>query len=86
MLGRLRLTVAECLEDFLILLDKVWSHPRIFSIRAPILSRVGLKSSLGDKYDYKVLERELKDLVKRRGPDGNEDTTFRQQNEDTCRW
>lgn len=86
MLGRLRLTVAECLEDFLILLDKVWSHPRIFSIRVPILSRVGLKSRLGDRYEYRVLERELKDLVKRRGPDGNEDITFIQENEDTCRW
>lgn len=78
--------MAECLEEFLILLDKGWSHPRIFSITAPILSRAGLKSSLGDRYDYIVLERELKDLVKRRGPDGNEDITFRQQNEDTCRW
>ena len=85
MLGRFRLTVAECLEDFLSLLDKVWSHPHI-SIGASILSRVGFKSIMGDRYSYKVLERELKDLVKRRGPDGNEDITFRQQNEDTCRW
>lgn len=77
--------MAECLEDFLILLDKVWSHPHI-SIGESILSRVGFKSSLGDRYHYLDLERELKDLVKRRGPDGNEDITFRQQNEDTCRW
>lgn len=78
--------MAECLEDFLILLEKAWSHPRIFSIRVPILSRLVHKARLQDTYDDTLLERELKDLVKRRGPDGNEDITFRQQNEDTCRW
>ena len=71
--------MAECLEDFLILLDKIWSHPRIFSIRASTFWP-------RHKYDYKRLEHEFKDVVKRRGLNGDEDNLFRQQNENTCRW
>ena len=71
--------MAECLEDFLILLDKIWSHPRIFSNRAP-------RFWPRDKYDCKKLEHEFKDVVKRRGLNGDEDNLFRQQNENTCRW
>ena len=63
--------MADCLEDFLILLDKIWSQPRFWP---------------RDKYDYKKLEHEFKDVVKRRAPNGDEDNLFRQQNEYTCRW
>ena len=79
MLSRLRMSVDQCLDEFQNLIDIVWGPRRTFSIRtAPFYPR--------EKYDYKMLERGLKDMVGRRLPDGNGDAAFRQQNEDACRW
>ena len=78
MLSRLRMNIEECLEDFQTLLDTVWSKPRFFYIRP-------LTSWTGEKYSHRTLELALKDMVKRRTPDG-ENATFRQQNQGTCRW
>lgn len=79
MLSRLRMNVEECLEEFQTMLDNVWSQRRTFSIRSyTFMPR--------EKYSHEALERALKDMVKRKNPDGNKDATFRQQNEDMCRW
>ena len=70
MLSRLRMNIEECLEDFQTLLDNVWSKRRFFYIRP-------LTPWTGEKYSYGTLELALKDMVKRRTPDG-ENATFRQ--------
>ena len=79
MLSRLRMNVEECLEDFQTLLDKVWSQRRFFHSRSPTFW-------LREKYANGTLEHAIKDMVERRSPDGNENTTLGQQNEDICRW
>ena len=79
MLSRLRMNVEECLDEFQTLLDNVWSQHQTFSIRSYTFWP-------REKYSHEALELALKDMVKRKNPDGNEDATFRQQNEDMCRW
>lgn len=59
MLGRLRLGVDECIEEYENLGQEVFGHPRLFSIRGRLLS-------LQEKYDEKRLQRVVNDLVLRR--------------------
>ena len=73
------MSVDECFDEFQSLLRNVWGQPRIFNLRARTFWP-------RDKYDYRILIRELKDLVQRKSPNGNQDETFRQHNEDWCRW
>ena len=88
----------ECLEELELLLDRVLSEPRLLRARA---SRIMLDRILSesrhisarasrimprDKFSHKILERELRDMVKRKDPNGNDDTIFIQQNKDTCQW
>ena len=73
------MSVDECFDEFQNLLRNVWGQPRFFNLRAG-------KFWPRDKYDYRILMRKVKNLVRRRSGNGNEDETFRQQNEDTCRW
>ena len=75
MLSRLRMNVEETLEEFQTLLDSIWS-----------LERFHTRLYLPIHYDYKVLEREIKNIVSRKVPDANADTTFKQHNDDTSRW
>ncbi|KAL9063876.1 MAG: hypothetical protein Q9161_009226 [Pseudevernia consocians] len=78
MLSHLRMSADECFDEFQNLLRNVWGQPRLFNLRAR-------RFWPRDKYDYRILMRELKDLVKRKSRNGNQDETFRQQNEDRCR-
>ena len=78
MLGRLHMTVDECLEAYENLADHVFGHPRRLHIRKPPwIPR--------DKYDHTRLEYIIKKIVEERSPTGHNSTEFRQPNEDTCR-
>ncbi|KAL9137349.1 MAG: hypothetical protein Q9175_001449 [Cornicularia normoerica] len=78
MLGRLHMTVDECLEAYENLADHVFGHPRHLHIRKPPwIPR--------DKYDHRRLEKIIKDIVKQRSPAGHNSTEFRQPNEYMCR-
>ena len=73
------MSVDECFDEFQNLLRKVLGQFRILNLRARTFWP-------RDKYDYRKFMRDLKDLVKRGSPNGNENETFRQHNEDRCRW
>ena len=75
MLSCLRMNVEETLNEFQTLLDSAWTQER---------SLGSLTSSY--MYDYKVLERGIKDMVSRKVSDADADTMFEQHNDDTSRW
>ena len=78
MLGRLHMTVEECLEVYENLADHVFGHPRHLHIRRPPwIPR--------DKYDHSRLEEIIKEIVSQRSPTGHNKTGFPQPNEDMCR-
>ena len=59
MLGRLRMTVTDCILEYKTLGSKIFGKPRYF---------VELKFGMGSRcrYDHKVAEEVFKDVVKRR--------------------
>lgn len=75
MLGRLHMTVDECLEAYEDLAGKVFGHPRRLHVRNSLWPK--------DKYNGKVLESVIEDIVKQR--EGSRSATFPQSNEDMCR-
>ena len=78
MLGRLQMTVDECLEAYENLADDVFGHPRRLHIRKPPwIPR--------NKYNHRRLEEAIKDIVKERSRSRHSSTEFRQPNEDMCR-
>lgn len=78
MLGRLAMTVDECLDAYEQLADGVFGHPRRFHIRKPPwIPR--------DKYDHTRLEKAMKEIIKQRNPLQHTNTMFRQPREDMCR-
>ena len=78
MLGRLRMTVNDCIAEFQDLGEKVFGHPR--------LALPGLTAIMPrDKYDHIELEKAIKDIVRKQGPEFYSDTLFRQPNDTMCR-
>ena len=78
MLGRLHMTVDECLATYEKSAERVFGHPRRFHIRKPPwIPR--------DKYNHEPLERVIKEIVTQRNPSGSGSTPFRQPNESMCR-
>ena len=76
MLGRLRMTVNECMEAYVTLLDEVWSHPRkiyFLKLRQTFLSR--------EKYEPKRMSDSLKKTV----AGAKLGTMYPQSNEGICR-
>lgn len=73
------MNVEQTLDDFETLLDNVWGHPRILSFGASTFWPRA-------KYAPETLWRAFGEIVRRRSPEGRDAMTFRQQNEDTCRW
>ena len=72
------MTVDECIEAYENLADRVFGHPRHFHIRKPPwIPR--------DKYDHRLLEGVIKDIVQQRSPRNSFSTPFQQRNEDMCR-
>ena len=67
MLGRLRMTVPDCIEEFKRLNAKIYRLRRWIHVQSPPLFWPR------DKYNHKILEEAIKDLVMRKGrqmPDG----------------
>ena len=79
MLGRLSMTVDECLEAYEILSERVFGHPRWFHCRSILFFNPR------DKYDPKKLEKVICDVIRQRDPDGRSSTELQQLNEDMCR-
>ena len=77
MLGRLSMTVDECIEAYENLGDKVFGHPRRLHIKNVLYPK--------DKYNHKNLEDVIKDIIKQRDPQGRARASFQQPNEDMCR-
>ncbi|KAE8450481.1 hypothetical protein EG329_006211 [Mollisiaceae sp. DMI_Dod_QoI] len=59
MLGRLRMSVDECIKEYKKLSSDIFGHPRLASVRGPI-------PWLRDKYDGKTIQRAVEDVVERR--------------------
>ena len=59
MLGRLQMTVEECIEGFLNLATEVYGKSRFSSVRTLLLKN-------GEKYDHRRLEAAIKDMVRRK--------------------
>ncbi|KAF2148358.1 FabD/lysophospholipase-like protein [Myriangium duriaei CBS 260.36] len=75
MLGRLEMSVDECIEQYLILQDKLFRR----SQHRPVTAR----STVRPHYDHVALEQGVKDLLRSRGL--AEDTLFRNTNEIPCK-
>ncbi|KAL2043573.1 hypothetical protein N7G274_003880 [Stereocaulon virgatum] len=78
MLGRLRMSIYECLEAFTNLVNEVWSKPRIMNIRSPFLFPQA-------KYSSKILHQQLEHMVSKVSGSRIYDEIFRQPNQDMCR-
>jgi hypothetical protein len=59
MLGRLRMSVAACIEEYRILSQDIFSHPRLLSVRGPI-------PWPKDKYDGKTIQKAVERVVRNR--------------------
>lgn len=75
MLGRLSMTVDECLKAYKSLAGRVFGHPRLLHMRNSLWPK--------DKYNGKILESVIEDIVKQR--EGSSSAAFPQRNEDMCR-
>lgn len=61
MLGRLRMSIDDCITEYETLGHKVFAHPRWFHFRSPLFW-------LRDKYDHRSLEKAIRDVIDRRSP------------------
>ena len=61
MLGRLRMNNEDCIEDYETLGEKVFGRSRLFHLRSPLFW-------VRDKYNHKVLEDVVRDVVRERVP------------------
>lgn len=75
MLGRLSMTVDECLEAYENLAGKVFGHPRLLHMRNCLWPK--------DKYNCRILESVIEEIVRQR--EGSGSATFPQSNETMCR-
>ena len=74
MLGRLKMSVDECIDAYLSLLDRVFQKKR---------HQVTTKSNIQDRFDSKKLERTMKEVVTRQGL--QEDTLLKDPSNDACK-
>lgn len=61
MLGRLRMSIDDCIAEYETLGPKVFAHPRWFHLRSPMFWP-------RDKYDHRSLEKAIKEVIDRRSP------------------
>ena len=61
MLGRLRMSIDDCIAEYETLGLKVFAHPRWFHLRSPLFWP-------RDKYDHRSLEKAIKDVINGRSP------------------
>ena len=74
MLSRLRMSVDECIEEYKNLGQKVFGHPRRFA----------LKGLIWHKYDYRVLEKVVRDVTARYKEESEFEVSF-PSGEELCR-
>ena len=65
MLGRLRMNIDDCICAYETLGEKIFARPRWFHIRSPLFY-------IRSKYNAKVLEGVLEDVVSQRVPGGSD--------------
>lgn len=61
MLGRLRMSIDDCIAEYENLGPKVFAHPRWFHLRSPLFWP-------RDKYDHRSLEKVIREVIDRRSP------------------
>lgn len=59
MLSRLKMNIEDCISEFRLLGETVFTHKRSTSLRS-------LPKFNGEKYDYRKLERAIKQIVSKR--------------------
>jgi hypothetical protein len=59
MLGRLRMSVKHCMEEYEILSGNIFGHPRWASVRGPL-------PALRDKYNGERIQKAVEDVINRR--------------------
>jgi hypothetical protein len=74
MLGRLKMSVDECIDAYLSLSDRVFQKKR---------HRVTTKGSIQGRFDSEELERAMKEIVTRQGL--QEDTLLKDASDDACK-
>jgi len=74
MLGRLKMSVDECIDAYLSLSDRVFQKKR---------HRVTTKGSIQGRFDSEELERAVKEVVTRQGL--QEDTLLKDASDDACK-
>ncbi|MCJ1349383.1 hypothetical protein MMC31_007623 [Peltigera leucophlebia] len=78
MLGRLRMSIDDCITEYETLGPKVFAHPRPFHLRT-------LRFWPCDKYDHRSLEKAIREVIDRRSPSvGGGDKNFA-SDENRCR-
>ena len=61
MLGRLRMSIDDCIAEYETLGPKVFAHPRWFHLRSPLFWP-------RDKYNHRSLEKAIREVIDRRSP------------------
>lgn len=61
MLGRLRMSIDDCIAEYETLGPKVFAHPRWLHLRSPLFWP-------RDKYDHRSLEKAIREVIDRRSP------------------
>ena len=79
MLGRLGMTVDDCLEAYGSLAGQVFGKPRLFHVRRPYFG------IFQDKYDHIPLQNAIKEIVRKYDHTGSTTAPFRQPHKDMCR-
>lgn len=74
MLGRLRMTIDECIDAYLNLSEKVFQKKR---------SRFGLTGQIRGRFDSVELERAVKETIKERGL--RDDVLLKDSDEAACK-
>lgn len=59
MLGRLRMSIDDCIDEYETLGPKVFAHPRWFHLKSPLFWP-------RDKYDHRSLEKAIREVIDRR--------------------
>lgn len=79
MLGRLSMTVDECLEAYEVLSERVFGNPRWLHFQNALIFNPR------DKYNPRELEKVICEIIKQRDPQGRSSAILQQPNEDMCR-
>lgn len=74
MLGRLKMSIDECIDAYLSLSDRIFQKKR---------HRVTIKGNIQGRFDSKELERAVKEVVTKQGL--QEEVLLKDTTDDTCK-